>query len=68
MKNIKKFNDCIEQLYKKSYMRFYRKAYSILQNDEDSKDAVNDAFVKSYRYIDKFSEKECPEIGSRIVI
>ncbi len=67
MKNIKKFNECIEQLYKKSYKRFYRKAYLILQNEADSKEVVNDAFVKSYRYIDKFSKKTCPEIGSYIV-
>lgn len=63
----KKFNNCIEQLYKENYMYFYKKAYSILKNDADSKDAVNDAFVKSYRYIDKFSKKKCPEIRNYFV-
>ncbi len=65
--NNKKFTHCLERLYKEDYMRFYKKAYSILQNDADAKDVVNDAFVKSYRYIDKISQKRCPEIKAYFV-
>ncbi len=57
----KKHNELVEKLYKENYMYFYKVAYSILKNNSDAEDAVNDAFIKTYRYIEKFSEKNCPK-------
>ncbi len=58
----KDYNDMIEELYKEQYMYFYKIAYSILKNDTDAKDAVNESFVKSYKYVDTISKRQCPEI------
>lgn len=59
-------NKIIEKAYKENYMYFYRVAMGILQNEEDAKDVVNDAFVKTYRYKEKFSEN-CPKTVPLIV-
>lgn len=56
------YNVLIEKLYKEQYMYFYRVAYSILQNTTDAEDAVNEAFSKSYKYINTISRKKCLEI------
>ncbi len=58
----KNYNDLIEKLYKEKYMYFYKIAYSILKNDTDAKDAVNESFLKSYKYMNTISKKKCPEI------
>ncbi len=58
----KKHNDIIEKLYKDNLVYFYRIAYAILRNKADAEDAVNDSFLKFYKYIHKFSDKKCPEI------
>ncbi len=65
--NNKNYNNLIEKLYKEEYMRFYKVAYRILKNEADAKDAVNDSFVKSHKYIDKFFKMKCPEITAYFV-
>lgn len=61
------YNEIVERLYKENYLYFYKIANSILKNDVDAKDAVNESFVKIYKYMEKISEMKCPEIIAYVV-
>ena len=55
-------NKLIEKLYRDDYCYFYKIAYSILENETDTEDAVNKSFLKFYTYIDRMSKAEYPKI------
>jgi len=46
------FSELVERYEK----QFFRKAVSILRNSEDAEDAVQETFVKIYRFADSFEE------------
>ena len=60
-------DELIEKLYNDDYLYFYKIAYSILKNDMDAKDAVHDSFLKAYKYADKISKMDCPQIKAYFV-
>lgn len=61
------YNKLLESIYKDNYPYFYKIAYSILRNDADAKDAINESFLKSYKYMDTISKIECPKIRAYFV-
>jgi RNA polymerase sigma-70 factor, ECF subfamily len=46
--------DALEEMFVSSHKRFLAIAYSILQNIEDSEDAVQTAFLSAYRHLHSF--------------
>ena len=60
----RKFN----QVYHTYRMLMYRVAYSILGNEHDAEDAVQQAFFSIFKNLEKISEIECPKTRSFIVI
>ena len=57
-----------EEIYQKYRSKMYGIAYSILGNNEDSEDAVHNAFVKLADEFTNISHLSCNEITSYIVI
>ncbi len=55
-------NYLVEKLYKDNYSYFYKISFSILKNKIDTEDAVAESFIRIYKYIDKISKMECPQI------
>lgn len=45
-----------ERLFKDSYPHMYRMAFSIVENDDDAKDAVHQVFAKVWRYKPQVAE------------
>ena len=60
----RKFN----QIYQTYRVLMYRVAYSILGNEFDAEDAVQQAFFSVFKNLEKISEIECPKTRSFIVI
>lgn len=59
-----KFN----QIYNTYRTLMFHVAREILGNDQDTEDAVQQAFLSIYKNIDKISEIQCPKTRSFIVI
>lgn len=55
------------QLYEKHRVAMFNRANKILNNDQDSEDAVHEAFIKIAENIDKISRLECHKQDRYIV-
>ena len=64
MDNSEKF----EQIYQKYRVLMYRVAYRVLNNRQDTEDAVQDAFVKIYDHISDIGEVDSPRTRSFIMV
>ena len=60
--------DKFEQLYNKYRSLMYHSAYRILQNREDSEDAVHQAFISIIENLEKIKDVDLPETRSFCVI
>ncbi len=49
-------SSAFEKLFRENYSRLYAYAYSILQSEEDSRDAVDEAFIDAWHHRDNISE------------
>ncbi len=45
---------CFEELVRRNETRIFRLALGITRNQEDAEDALQESFIKAYRYLDKF--------------
>lgn len=64
-RNEKSFEDLIEE----NKMKFYKTAKSILKNDDDVYDAIQEALISIYQNFDKLENKEFFSTwGTRIII
>lgn len=57
-----------ERLYAQYQGLMYHIAYDILRNREDAEEAVNDAFWKIAKQIEKISEPVCPKTRTYVVL
>ncbi|MBR7008823.1 MAG: sigma-70 family RNA polymerase sigma factor [Ruminococcus sp.] len=57
-----------EQLYIKYKQQLYRVAFSILHNEQDSEDALQNAFINIANNFKKISEIPCNELTAYLVI
>jgi RNA polymerase sigma-70 factor (ECF subfamily) len=46
--------DAFKTLFERYHRRAYALAFGILRNPDDAMDAVQDAFIKAHKYLDKF--------------
>lgn len=49
-------SSAFERLFRENYSRLYAYAFSILQSEEDSRDAVDEAFVDAWHHREAISE------------
>lgn len=59
--------DLFVEIYHTYRQSMYRRAYRILQNEQDAEDAVHDAFLAVARHIEKFSDPKCHKTKSYLV-
>lgn len=64
MDNSEKF----EQIYQKYRVLMYRVAYNVLNNRQDTEDAIQDAFVKIYDHIEDIGEVDSPRTRSYLMV
>ena len=57
-----------DQVYYTYRTLMYRVAYSILENEQDAEDAVQQAFFSIYKNLEKIFEIKCPKTRSFVVI
>lgn len=57
-----------DMIYRKYRRLMFRVAYDILENAQDTEDALQDAFVRIADNLEKISEAECPRTRNFIVI
>jgi RNA polymerase sigma-70 factor (ECF subfamily) len=55
-------------IYKNYNRLLYKIAYDILQNNEDAKEAVQEAFIRIVQNLSKISDPFCPETKNYVVI
>lgn len=61
-------NDKFDQVYEQYYRLMYHVAYGILQNPEDTEDALQEAFIRIDKNISKIIDPVCPKTRNFVVI
>lgn len=56
-----------EQIYRKYHLDIYKRIYHIMQNEADSKDAMQETWIKIVDHIEKFRDKDDDSIKAYIM-